>query len=178
MKKEIKVFDYANQILEALPKGILLTTKTEEKVNTMIIGWGTIGIEWGKPVFVAYVRESRFTKVQLDKNPEFTINIPLDTIDPTIFRVCGSKSGYDMDKIKDLNLTLEESNHISVPGIKELPLTLECKVIYQSFQDAKSLPAEIVDKFYPNVAHNPLLSGDVDAHIAYYGEILDAYILD
>lgn len=75
MKKEINVFDYAGDIGKALPKGILLTTKHEDKVNTMTIGWGMVGIEWGKPIFIAYVRESRFTKQMLDQSGEFTINV-------------------------------------------------------------------------------------------------------
>ena len=72
MKKYIDVFDYAKEILQALPKGVLFTTKAHGKVNTMTIGWGTLGIEWRKPIFIAFVRENRFTRFQLDENGEFT----------------------------------------------------------------------------------------------------------
>lgn len=61
MKKPIDVFAAAETILKALPKGILLTTQEGTKTNTMIIGWGSLGVNWGKPVFTAYVRESRYT---------------------------------------------------------------------------------------------------------------------
>ena len=67
MKKEINAFDYAGDICKALPKGILMTTKTGDYVNTMVIGWGHIGIEWGRPIFVAYVRESRHTKQMVEE---------------------------------------------------------------------------------------------------------------
>ena len=53
MKREVNPFDYAGDICKALPKGILLTTKCGEEVNTMTIGWGTIGIDWSRPVFLA-----------------------------------------------------------------------------------------------------------------------------
>ena len=44
-------------------------------------------------MFVIYIREGRFTREQLDKNPEFTVNIPLEgKLDPGIFNVCGSQS--------------------------------------------------------------------------------------
>ena len=76
MKQQIAVFDYAQHILQALKTGVLLTVKAGETVNTMTIGWGTLGIEWGKPIFTAFVRESRYTKELLDQNPEFTVNIP------------------------------------------------------------------------------------------------------
>ena len=84
MKKFIDPFDYAGTICKATKKGILLTTKAGEKVNTMTIGWGTIGIEWGKPIFVGYVRESRYTREMLDQNGEFTVNVPMGEIDSKI----------------------------------------------------------------------------------------------
>ena len=66
MKKKIEVFDYAGHICKAMkPAGILLTTAADGKVNTMTIGWGTIGVDWSRPVFIAYVRESRYTKEML-----------------------------------------------------------------------------------------------------------------
>ena len=84
MKEKINVFEYSREILEALNKGILITSKYEDKVNTMTISWGALGIEWSKPMFTIYVREHRFTKSLLDKNPEFTVNVPLDDYDKKI----------------------------------------------------------------------------------------------
>ena len=40
MKEKINVFEYSREILEALNKGILITSKYEDKVNTMTISWG------------------------------------------------------------------------------------------------------------------------------------------
>ena len=75
-KKEINVFDYAGEIFKALPKGILLTSEAEDCINAVTIGWGSIGIEWGVPIFTAYVRESRFTYELLERTGEFTICAP------------------------------------------------------------------------------------------------------
>ena len=77
MKKEIEVFDYANEIMKSIKTGVLITTKAGDKVNSMTISWGTLGIEWGKMIFTVFVRENRFTKHQLEKNHEFTINLPI-----------------------------------------------------------------------------------------------------
>ena len=173
MKKTVDVFDYAGQICKAMKKGILLTTKADGKVNTMTIGWGKIGIEWNKPVFIAYVRETRYTKEMLEKNGEFTVNIPVGDIGGRILGYCGKVSGRDTDKITDLNLTLVDSDVVSVPGIRELPLTLECRVIYRQEQDLTKLSQPITDRFYPVINGE----GFRDYHIAYYGEIINAYIL-
>ena len=102
MKREIKLWDYAGQILEGVQKAALVTTKADGKVNAMTIGWGTLGIEWSKPIFILFVRESRYTMEMLEKNPEFTINIPMGDVDKNILKMCGTKSGRDMDKIKEL----------------------------------------------------------------------------
>ena len=173
MKQSVDAFDYAGHICESMKKGILLTTKTEEKVNTMTIGWGKIGIEWNRPVFIAYVRETRHTKTMLEENGEFTVNIPYGQVDPQILAYCGTRSGRDTDKFRDLGLTPVDSDIVSVPGIAQLPLTLECRVIYRQKQDLSVLPPEILDRFYPVAGGHDFR----DYHIAYYGEILNAYLV-
>jgi len=174
MKKQIEAFDYAGHICKSMKKGILLTTKVGNTVNTMTIGWGKIGIEWNKPVFIAYVRETRYTKQLLEENGEFTVNIPYGDADAKILGYCGKMSGRDTDKIRDLGLTLVDSDVVSVPGIRELPLTLECKVIYKQKQDLLQMPQTVIDRFYPVVDER----GFQDYHIAYYGEIVNAYLID
>ena len=151
MKKQVDAFDYAGLICKAMKKGVLLTTKAGDTVNTMTIGWGKIGIEWNRPVFIAYVRETRYTKQLLEAAGEFTVNIPVGDADSRILGYCGTKSGRDTDKIADLSLTLVDSDNVQVPGIRELPLTLECKVIYKQKQDLAQLPESITDRFYPVV---------------------------
>ena len=178
MKREVNPFDYAGEICKALPGGILLTTKRGEEVNSMTIGWGCIGIDWTRPVFIAYVRESRYTKQLLEDNGEFTVNIPVGEVPRAALSLCGRKSGRDMNKIEKLNLTLEEPLEISVPGIRQLPLTLECKVIYKQQQDLSAIPQDILDRYYP-VEDDTLHPGsDRDYHIAYTGQILKAYIIE
>ena len=172
MKQHINVWDYAGKILEQTGKGVLLTTKADGKVNTMTIGWGTLGIEWGKPLCTVFVRQSRHTKTMLDQNGEFTINVPLETVDKNILSLCGTKSGRDMDKIAQLGLTLEEPETISVPGIKELPLTLECKVIYKQDQVLQAIDPESRSRYYAQGTAN-----EQDFHTAYYGLITAAYII-
>ena len=172
MKQKIDINEYAGKITKALPSGILLTTKADGKVNTMTIGWGMIGTDWSRPVFITFVRKSRFTHDLLEKNGEFTINVPVDEFDKNIINVCGTKSGRDMDKIKEMNLTLEEPEEISVPAIREFPLTLECRVVYKQDQDPEAIPRAFIDRFYPEN-----VEGKRDFHTAYYAEIVSAYIV-
>ena len=174
MKKHIDLWTYAGQILEQVGNGALVTTKADGEVDTMTIGWGTLGIEWKKPLFTVFVRQSRHTKKLLDKNAEFTINIPLQDADRKAeLGFCGSKSGRDVDKIKELGLHLEEPEVISVPGIKEFPITLECRVVYQQDQDLSALDEDKRLRYYKPGTHD-----DGDFHTAYYGEVVAAYIIE
>lgn len=174
MKKQIDVFDYAGTICKALSRGILLTTRSGSQTNTMTIGWGKIGIEWGKPVFIAYVRESRHTMQLLEESGEFTVNVPLSDEYREVLGYCGRKSGRDTDKIGDMNLEVVESDVVSAPGLSQFPLTLECKVIYHQRQDILQMPKDVVDRFYP-----PYGSGNLpDMHTAFYGEIVNAYLIE
>ena len=177
MKQEVNPFDYAGALCKALPKGVLLTTRRDDEINAMTIGWGTIGIDWSRPVFIAYVRESRHTKKILEENGEFTVNIPMGDVDKKILAVCGTRSGRDLNKIEALGLHLEEPLAISVPGIRELPLTLECRVLYKQQQDLSAIPQDILDRYYPEEADTLHPGSDRDYHIAYTAQILKAYII-
>lgn len=178
MKKEIDIFEHASEILQMVNKGVLLTTKSGDKVNSMTISWGTLGIEWGVPIFTTFVREHRFTKQMLDENPEFTINVPMGDYDKKILGFCGSRSGRDHDKIAELGLTLVPSDDVSVPGIKELPLTLECKVVYVQEQDPEAIPADIRVRDYPQDVDSSNPMANRDYHTAYYGQIVKAYVIE
>ena len=176
MKEAIKVTEYAQMITEALPKGILLNTK-DAKFNSMVIGWGGLGTVWGKTVFTVYVREHRYTKAQLDAVGEFTISVPLSQPVSLIAKVCGTQSGHDIDKETEAHLTLEAPEIISVPGIKEYPLTLECKVLYAQKQELEKIPEDIREKMYPQDVDGTYCMANRDAHTAYIGEIVAAYII-
>ena len=56
MKNKIDVLDYATHILKETKKGIIVTTKSNDKVNAMSISWGTLGIEWNKNIFIIFIR--------------------------------------------------------------------------------------------------------------------------
>lgn len=175
-KTKIDPFEYSSKILSTLDKGILLTSKNDKLVNTMTIAWGTIGIQWKKPIFMAFVKTRRYTRSILDENPYFTINVPFNApIEEKetnkIIAYCGTKSGLNTDKIKDLGLTLVDSNKINVPAIKEFPLTLECKIIYRQAQIAEQIPEDILKRYYAN-------KFDENVHVMYIGEILDSYIIE
>lgn len=176
MKEKIDITNYSNLITKALPKGILLNTNGD-KFNSMVIGWGHIGTLWGRPTFHVYVRQGRFTKGQLDKTHEFTVSVPMDKTDPLINRICGSQSGFRIDKVKEAGLELEDAEIINTPGIKQYPLTIECKILYTQDQDLSRIPENIRAVSYPQDVPGTNPMANKDFHTMYVGEIVAAYII-
>ena len=176
MKETINVADHAQQIYEALSKGILLNTN-DDGFNTMVIGWGHLGRIWNLPTFAVYVRQGRYTKPRLDRTREFTVSIPLDGPDAEITRVCGFLSGRNVDKVKEANLTLEEPRTNKTPGIREYPLTIECRILYSQDQELSRIPEDIRASKYPQDKDSSEPIANRDFHTAYIGEIVDAYII-
>ncbi len=173
MKIDINPIEHASEIMQALQKGVLLTTKAGDKVNTMSISWGFLGIEFNKPIFIPVVRKSRYTLELLEQNPEFTINLPVGDLDKGVIAFCGTKSGRDLDKINATDLTLIESQVVSVPAIREFPLTLECRVVFSQYQDGDLFPPEVRDTYFPIGSKE-----EGNFHKAFYGEIVAAYIIE
>ena len=93
MKKTIDVYEHMGEVLKGVKSGVLITGKADDKVNSMTISWGMVGIEWGKPIFVTFIRENRFTRSLIEKTGEFTVSIPIDDSAKKILGFCGSKSG-------------------------------------------------------------------------------------
>jgi len=156
----------SDRMLKQMPKGIFLTVKTDELVNTMVIGWGQIGFIWGKQVFIAYVRYTRHTYDMLEKTQEFTISVPLESDLRQELAFCGRKSGRDMDKIQACGLKLAPGRKVKTPIVEACELHYECKVIYKQPLDGKLIEESIKTKYYE----------DDDYHMVYYGEIVDSYL--
>lgn len=176
MKKEIDVYAYGKELLESLNTGVLLNSKANGKLNTMTISWGSVGTFWGKPTFVTYVRASRYTHQLLEANPHFTVSVPYGEFDRSILGKAGSLSGRDMDKVAELGLTPFPATLNGVEGFKELPLTLECKIVYKQTFDGGTMSREALERFYPADADGSHGDANRDMHTAYYGEVVAAYI--
>ena len=146
MKKHIDFWAYAGTILASVRSGVLLTTAAGGRFNTMAISWGTIGIEWGRPIFTTFVRTGRFTRELLEQNGEFTVNVPMQGSDLSLVGKCGTCSGRDVDIFQQFGLTPETGEQVAVPGIREFPLTLECRVIYRQEQDKSAMLPEVIEE--------------------------------
>ena len=149
----MEISNYSNYIkkaIEILPKGAFLTTKSDDKINTMTIGWAAFGFQWGIPTVEVMVRESRFTKAMIDDSMEFTITFPCDDSMKSELSFCGIKSGKDTDKIKECNIELLPSEIIETPAVYCKGIIFECKVVSAINMTSDTTNEEIADKWYKN----------------------------
>ncbi len=138
---------------------MLLTAGTLKSFNTMTASWGTLGELWHKKVAYCYVRPQRYTYEFMEKNDTYTLSF-FDEKYRDILKLCGTKSGRDIDKISGIGLTPVKTESGSV-YFEEARLVLECKKIY--YQDID--PTKFLDPGIDNEYSN-------DYHRAYIGEII------
>ena len=134
-----------------------------DKFNMMTVSWGAVGVIWGNPSVTAYIRQTRYTKEFVDSSDTFTLTFLKDG-NRDALNVLGSKSGRDMDKMKDSGLT-----PIEVDGevmFEEAELVLVCrKRFVQDMPKENFVNQETLDKWY----------ADQNYHTMYIGEIVAAY---
>lgn len=104
----------------------LVTVGTMEKPNVLTVAWTGI-LNTIPPKTYISVRKERYSYPMLLETKEFVINLPSANLVRAV-DFCGVRSGKDLDKFKEMNLTPFPSPNISTPLIAECPLQLECKI--------------------------------------------------
>lgn len=160
--RELHIADVSEKVIKQLPKGAFITVKNGDKINTMTIGWATFGRVWNKPVVTAMVRYSRFTHNVIKDADSFTISFSMDDSLKEALALCGTKSGRDMDKFNESNITPEYIPEVESPYIGEGDLHIVCKIVYRQPMDPDAVSEEIKKQWYK----------DDDYHVIYYGEIV------
>ena len=100
------------------------------------------------PMVAISVAPTRFTHDLILNSGGFVLAWPGENLAAATF-FCGTNSGSDVDKFKEMNLTPLKSEYVEAPLIKECIANLECRLTGQ------------------------LTTGD---HTIFAGEILNAYI--
>ncbi len=124
MKK--KQYWKPGNMLYPVPAVMVSCQRPGEKPNIITVAWaGTICSD---PAMLSIsVRPERYSYDIIKETGEFVVNlVNRDLTFATDY--CGVKSGRDVDKYQEMNLTPLPSRHIAAPGIEESPVCLECKV--------------------------------------------------
>jgi len=113
-------------LLSPLPPVMVSCGSTKENYNIITIAW--TGIINSKPPMVSIsIRKTRHSYEIIKKEKEFVINLTTKKL-AYATDWCGVKSGKDLDKFKEMNLTPTKGQIVQSPIIEESPVSLECKV--------------------------------------------------
>jgi flavin reductase (DIM6/NTAB) family NADH-FMN oxidoreductase RutF len=129
--------------------------------NCMTIGWGSVGIMWGRPFIQVVVRPHRYTYQFIERYPTFTVCAFPKSYRPAL-NILGTKSGRDGDKISEAGLTTQASTIVASPSFAEAELVFECEKIFWSDFDPSHFLDPGIDRNYPKK----------DYHRSYFGEIV------
>jgi len=121
-----KVIWHGSTQLAPVPAVLVGTGGNGFANNLITVAW--VGIVCSDPAMLSIsVRPERFSYKALVETGEFTVNIPLAS-QAAVVDWCGVKSGRDVDKFAEQNLTAAVGSQIQAPLVMECPLNLECKV--------------------------------------------------
>ena len=97
--KEIKPVEIKENLIDLIKnQWMLVTAGNTEACNTMTASWGFAGYIWNRPVAVTVVRPQRYTYQFMEKEDTFSLCF-FDEEYRDALKLCGSKSGRDIDKI-------------------------------------------------------------------------------
>lgn len=113
-------------MLYPLPAVMVSVADREGNSNIITVAWaGTVCSD--PPMVSISVRPERHSYHMLEETGEFVIN--LTTRELTFATdYCGVRSGRDLDKWKEMQLTPVPGRKVKAPLIKESPVNLECRV--------------------------------------------------
>lgn len=161
MFNQVEFTDVKNNVVDLLKnRWGLITAGDENSFNTMTVSWGAIGELWGKDMATVYIRPQRYTEEFLNSNEYFTLSFYPEDMKKSIHGICGSKSGREVDKVKETGLVpcFDEK----APYFEQAEIVLVCrKVAKANFEPSQFIDSEMIEKWYEAK----------DYHYIYYGEI-------
>lgn len=163
--KEIKSEDLNENPFRLIGRDWMLITAGDlTSYNTMTASWGGFGVLWHKNVSFVFIRPTRYTYEFVEKADIFTLSFFYESHREAL-KICGSKSGRDVDKVSEAELSPFETPAGSV-SFNEARLIIECRNIYSQDINPELFLDPDIDKNYPKR----------DYHRMYAGEILSCYV--
>lgn len=166
--KPIAIKDLSENFIETISKEwMLVTAGTPDSFNTMTANWGGVGYLWNKPVVFVFVRPERYTFEFTEKCDSFTLSF-LGKENKDIHKICGFKSGREVDKVKETGLKpiITEKGNVT---FEQSRLTLECRKLYTSVLKEESFIDTAPFKQWYGGIHGNL-------HHVYVAEITDVWM--
>jgi flavin reductase (DIM6/NTAB) family NADH-FMN oxidoreductase RutF len=161
MFKEINPKDLEMKPIEKISdEWMLISAGNKEKFNTMTASWGLVGEMWNKPVTLCAIRPQRYTLEFVENEDYYTLSFFGKGYRKEL-GICGSKSGRDIDKVKETGFTpIFDDKGIY---FEEAEVVLFCKKLYVGeFSPEKFLDSKLCADNYPNEDYHKVFIGEIE----------------
>ena len=136
----------------------LLTAGDRNTFNAMVINWGALGFIWNRPIMTILVRPNRYTYEFIEKFDNLTVSF-YDKQYKKSLGVFGTKSGRDVDKVKETGFTPVFID--GVPSFAEAELTIIGKKLFRTVVTPDNFVDSSLDKFYPEKDYHTLYQVEI-----------------
>jgi len=153
--REISPEEFERSPFRLIGKEWLLITAPDHKkasgANAMTASWGNMGILWNKPVATVFVRPQRYTYSLCETIDRFSLCV-LPEEHRNALKVCGTKSGKELDKLAACSLDCIDIDGVKVIGQSKIAMI--CKKLYaddlkkECFADKDQLKHYPTDDFH------------------------------
>lgn len=106
---------------------LIAAEKPDGTVNFMTASWGGFGVLWHKNVCFLFVRPSRYTYEFTESSDHVTLSFFGEEYRRQL-SFCGTKSGRDVDKIKECGFSVSSVD--GYPVIAQARMTIKAKKLY------------------------------------------------
>ena len=138
---------------------MLISAGKDSNYNTMTASWGGLGILWNKPVVYIFIRPQRFKFEFIENNTYFSLSF-LESKHKDILTFCGTKSGRNVDKIKETGLRPAYTENGTI-YFEQAKLVLECKKLYYNDIQPENFIEQAIDKNYPQKDYHRMYIGEI-----------------
>ena len=105
---------------------VMVSCGTVDEPNIITVAWcGTLCTS--PAMTYVSIRPERFSYHLIEESGSFVINLTTEALARSV-DFCGVRSGRDVNKFMECNLTAAKSNKVSAPSILESPVNIECEV--------------------------------------------------
>ncbi|MGB4504079.1 MAG: flavin reductase family protein [Syntrophaceticus sp.] len=148
--------DQMRSALDLLPMPVVLIgARDGDKHNVTTVAWIN-QCSWTPLQVMVSIAPQRYIHDMIAKSREFMVTIMGEGDEETVF-FCGTKSGRDVDKVKELGLATDPGEIIAVPRLKGALANLECKLVQSLISgDHTIFIGEVVAADFCN-NHRPLV---------------------
>lgn len=113
-------------MLYPVPAVMVSCARPSERPNIITVAW--TGTVCSNPAMVSIsVRPQRYSYNIIRETGEFVINLTTEKL-VRATDYCGVRSGRDVDKFREMNLTAGKADKVAAPLIEESPVNIECRV--------------------------------------------------